>query len=160
MNTHEEVRLAPLDPADIPYLTRLMAATFDADVPSFEEVSPDLLQCYYTDDLFQKWPPGCIDAERFSVAVRDTLVGAVVIWHYPGDTSVLGLLFVAPEYQGYGIGAYIWRFLEERYDETARWLVAAPGWSSNTQRFYRYTCGFTPVRFEGAYVILEKAIMR
>jgi|GEM_PF-1375047 len=160
MNTHEDVQLRPLDPTDIPHLTRLMAATFDADVPSFDEVSPDLLQCYYTDDLFQKWPPGCIDAERFSVAVCDTLVGAVVIWHYPGDTSVLGLLFVTPEYQGYGIGAYVWRFLEDRYDETTRWLVAAPGWSRNTQRFYRYTCGFTPVRFEGAYVILEKMIRR
>jgi hypothetical protein len=87
-------------------------------------------------------------------------VGAVVIWHYPGDTSVLGVAVRHPRIPGVWHRAYVWRFLEDRYDETTRWLVAAPGWSRNTQRFYRYTCGFTPVRFEGAYVILEKTIRR
>lgn len=156
---HDELQLSLMHPADIPHLTRLMREAFDADVPPDASVSPELLDCYHNDDLFHKWPPGCLDAERYSVAIASVLAGAAVIWHYPA-TAVLGLLFVAPAYQQRGIGTRIWRDLEARYAETARWLVSAPAWSGKTQRFYRQECGFQPVRQTGAYVVLEKAMRR
>ena len=156
----DELHLSLLHPADIPHLTRLMREAFDADVPADASVSPELLDCYHNDDLFHKWPPGCLDAERYSVAIAGVLAGAAVIWHYPAATAVLGLLFVAPAHQQRGIGTRIWRDLEARYDEAARWLVSAPAWSGKTQRFYRQACGFQFTRQTGAYVVLEKVMRR
>lgn len=160
MTARDELQLTLLDPSDIPYLTRLMAEAFDADVHPDTHVRPELLDCYHSDDLFHKWPPGCLDAERYSVAIAGDLAGAAVIWHYPGGVDVLGLLFVARSHQQNGVGTRIWAYLEARYAETTRWLVSAPAWSGKTQRFYRRGCGFRPIRHEGAYVVLEKELAR
>lgn len=160
MLTAVDVQLTPLTSTDIPQLTLLMAEAFNADARCLDGVGPELLQCYRTDDFFHKWPPGCIDTESFSITLGSELAGAAVIWRYPNHTAVLGLLFVAVPYQRYGIGGQIWRLIETRYDDIDYWLVAAPGWSDKTQRFYRNICGFRPLRREGAYVILEKTITR
>jgi hypothetical protein len=152
MRLSAELELTPLCPEEIPALTALMAVTFDADAQACGMDDPEPLRCYHCDDLFERWPPGCLDADRYTLRVDGAIAGAAVIWSFPQDVAVLGLLFVAPACQGCGAGALIWRAVEAERPRARQWLVAAPAWSAKTRRFYEGVCGFTAHGCAGAYI--------
>lgn len=154
----DAIRLTPMRAEEIDELTALMGAAFDADARVYGMADPEPLRCYHSSDLLQRWPPGCVDAERFTIWADGQIAGAAVVWGYPGEVAVLGLLFVCPARQGLGAGSQVWHALEERYPAARRWLVAAPGWSPRTQHFYEHACGFTACGCDGAYVSYRKEI--
>lgn len=158
MNLDEQGCLVPMAREEIPHLTRLMGATFDADARSAGGVDDAWLRCYHCADFFEQWPPGCIDADHYTVWADGRITGAAVVWHYPEQLAVLGLLFVVPGRQRRGLGGWIWRALEAAYPAPRRWMVAAPAWSRKTLRFYERVCGFAADGRAGAYVSYVKEL--
>jgi GNAT superfamily N-acetyltransferase len=152
MTLDEQGSLAPMAREEVPHLTRLMAATFDADARAAGDVDSQWLQCYHCPDFFEKWPPGCVDADHYTVWVEGRISGAVVIWRYPEQVEVLGLLFVVPGRQRRGIGRRIWDALQALYPGPRRWMVAAPAWAPRSLRFYEQVCGFVERSRDEAYV--------
>lgn len=152
MAPDEYACLVPMAREEVPHLTRLMAAAFDADARAAGGVDSQWLQCYRSPDFFEKWPPGCVDADQFTVWVEGRISGAVVIWRYPEQVEVLGLLFVVPGRQRRGVGRRIWSALLAQYPAARRWMVAAPAWAPRSQRFYEQVCGFVARSRDEAYV--------
>ena len=108
-------------------------------------------------DFFVRLPPGCCEAERYALHVGGAPGGAAVVWHFAARDAVLGLFFVAPTFQGRGVGRAGWGLLEACYPDVRRWEVAAPGWAPTTVRFYERRCGFCRASAGGgAYVSLVK----
>lgn len=152
MTLDDQGCLVPMAREEIAHLTQLMGATFDADARAAGGVDSAWLRCYHCADFFEKWPPGCVDADHYTVWLDGRIAGAAVVWHYPEQLAVLGLLFVVPGRQRRGVGRWVWRTLEAAYPAARRWMVAAPTWSSRTQRFYERACGFGVAGGAGAYV--------
>ena len=136
---------APAAEADIPALTRLMAATFAADYRQHGGGDPRQLAPYTSDELFHSWPFGCTDADRYKIVGADQIVGGMVIWQFGAAEYVVGLLFVAPPHQNRGVGRRAWQFLERAYPDAPRWTVATTPWSDRNRHFYGQTCGFAPL---------------
>jgi GNAT superfamily N-acetyltransferase len=145
--------LSLLNGAEVPLLTRMMAVAFDADAPADPAFDRQLLDCYHNSDFFYRWPPACLDTFAYTLHVDATPSGAAVVWQYDGCEAVLGLLFVALDFQGRGLGLNCWRQLEELHPETTRWTVAAPAWSPATGRFYERQCGFYNAGMSGPHYI-------
>ncbi len=156
MDSQGTLQLEPFSHADIPALTRLMQAAFDADQPTQGTFDAQCLECYHCADLLERWPGGCLDADGYKVLVDEQLIGGAVVWHFSEQRHVLGLLFIDPAYQHSGAGSTVWRMLEARYPETAGWQVATPAWSARSLRFYTAQCGFYQVGQQGAYVVFAK----
>lgn len=152
MTPDERGCLVPMARHEVPHLTRLMAAAFDADARAAGDVDGQWLQCYHCSDFFEKWPPGCVDADHYTVWVEGRISGAVVIWRYPEQVEVLGLLFVVLGSQGRGVGRRIWAALQAQYPAARRWMVAAPAWAPRSLRFYEQVCGFVERSRDEAYV--------
>lgn len=148
-----KLTLAPIDDADVPLLTQLMAAAFDADAPKDAAFDQQLLACYHNSDFFQRWPPGCIDTFVYTLWLERTPVGAAVIWYYSPDDAVLGLFFIALPWQNQGLGLRCWQELEQLHADVRHWTVAAPLWSPATGRFYERQCGFQLAGMSGPYYV-------
>ena len=151
------VTLDALDDGEVPLLAELMAAAFDADAPDVPGFDRGVLAPYHRRDFFVRLPPGCCEAERYALHVGGAPGGAAVVWHFAARDAVLGLFFVAPTFQGRGVGRAGWGLLEACYPDVRRWEVAAPGWAPTTVRFYERRCGFCRASAGGgAYVSLVK----
>jgi GNAT superfamily N-acetyltransferase len=153
-NQRPELTVDAMGDDEVGLLTRLMAAAFDADAPA--ELDHHLLDCYHRSDFFVRLPPGCFEAETYTLHVEAAPAGGAVIWHFAAYDAVLGLYFIAPAFQHHGIGREGWRLIEARYPEVRHWAVAAPRWSPATLRFYERQCGFCPAGGQGPYLSLVK----
>jgi hypothetical protein len=148
-----EITLDPVHLDEVPLLTELMAAAFDADAPDDPAFDRQLLACYHNSDFFQRWPPGCIDTHPYVLRVGGKPGGAAVIWQYEASEAVLGLLFIALPFQGRGVGLRCWRMIEDLHLDADRWTVAAPAWSPATGRFYQHKCGFYHAGMSGPHYV-------
>jgi GNAT superfamily N-acetyltransferase len=149
--------LDPIGAAEVGVLTGLMTAAFDADAPAGPGFDRHLLDLYHRDELFVRLPPGCHEAEQYTLHVGGAAAGAAVIWHFADYDAVLGLYFVAPVFQHHGVGRAGWALIEAHYPEVHHWAVAAPLWSPATIRFYERQCGFCTVGQSETYLSLTKA---
>lgn len=152
----DAITLDEMGEAEIGQLTALMAQAFDADAPDRPGFDQHLLDCYHCSDFFVRFPPGCYDAEQYTVHVAGEPGGGAVIWHFTPFDAVLGLFFVAPGFQHHGVGRRVWDLIEARYPDVRHWTVAAPSWSPRTLYFYQRQCGFYASGRAGAYVTLAK----
>lgn len=148
--------LDAMDDGEVGVLTDLMAAAFDADAPAGPGFDRHLLDPYHRSDFFVRLPPGCCEAEQYTLHVAGAAGGGAVIWHFAAYDAVLGLYFVAPAYQHLGVGGAGWRLIEARYPDVHHWAVAAPRWSPATLTFYQCKCGFHPAGGSGPYLTLAK----
>lgn len=149
-----------IDSADIPHLDRMMANAFDRDFQ--QHAAPGQVQTHHYEqgDFFRKWPFGCIDQVAYKIVINETIVGAIIVWMFARNESVLGLLFVDPRYQNYGIGVQAWRFIEERFPEVTRWTLATPEWSVKNHYFYEQRCGFSKIGSDGDHRMYAKERLR
>lgn len=152
-----QLTLDPMESGELGVLTALMAATFDADAPlAVANFDPHLLDPYHCADFFVRLPPGCAEADQYTLHLGGEVAGAAVVWHFAPGAAVLGLFFVAPAHQHHGHGRGGWELIQAHYPEVGHWAVAAPRWSPATVRFYQRQCGFRPAGGGAAYLSLEK----
>ena len=58
----------------------------------------------------------------------------------------LQLLFIDPKYKDAGIGAKVWKHIEEYYSRAQKWYVEIYDFSERNKHFYMDKCGFHFVR--------------
>jgi len=78
----------------------------------------------------------------FTIYKDDVLIGGIALWINDNNINFLGNIFLDPAYQEKGIGALIWRYVEQKYPDTLKWQTETPGFSSRNHVFYVNKCGF------------------
>lgn len=143
---------------DVPELTRIMALAFADDYRRCSASDQPALPGYVNADFFHAWPHGCIDCAGYKITAAGTIIGGIVIWMFDDGQNTLGMIFVDPAYQNYGVGSRTWQFIERTYPETRSWTLATPDWSIKNRYFYETVCGFTLAGQAGDHVVYRKDV--
>lgn len=128
-----------LEYKDIPILTPIMKAAFDADTRMHTDLSEDGPRGYDTGELLER----LLKRENADskVILRDgQMIGEYTIIK-GRDYFTLDMLFLNPQYESMGIGEIVWGDIERAYPEAAGWYVETPAYSTRNHHFYK-KCGF------------------
>lgn len=91
-------------------------------------------------------PPGydSVDAFRtkivreecYKILHQDRIIGGLVVDARSAVHHHLDVIFIEPDYQGYGIGTQALRFMESSYPGVQVWTLDTPTWAVRNQHFY------------------------
>jgi GNAT superfamily N-acetyltransferase len=183
MEYFEGLQFGDFTEPDVEPFTRIMKRAFDEDARRHlgeESCGPP---GYDNGDFLRQWAldPGSSaytiyteSAGHDDTAIGDTAIdvtgidvtgiGVLVLWINDNHENYLGTIFLDPDYQDQGVGARVWRFIEQKYPETRVWRTETPGFSKRNHNFYVNKCGFKIVaierpgdRYEESYM-LEKVM--
>jgi predicted N-acetyltransferase YhbS len=135
-----DLRIVPLQPGDVDALTAVMTRAFDDDAqrhlgvpkggpPGYD--SGEFLRAYGLDP----------QARAFVAVLGGRPVGAIIVYPREDGHHVLGGLFTDPDVQRRGIGAALFRFVEDRFPARS-WTLETPAFATSNHRFYAEKCGF------------------
>lgn len=133
-------RIVPLQAGDVDALTAVMARAFDDDAQRHLGVPKGGPPGYDSGEFLRAY--GFAPRARAFVAVLEGRpVGAIIV--FPGEDGhhVLGGLFTDPDVQRRGIGAALFRFVEDRFPARS-WTLETPAFATSNHRFYAEKCGF------------------
>jgi len=133
-------RIVPLQAGDVDALTAVMTRAFDDDArrhlgvpkggpPGYD--SGEFLRAYGLDPR----------ARAFVAVLEGRPVGAIIVFPREDGHHFLGGLFTDPDVQRRGIGAALFRFVEERFPARS-WTLETPAVATSNHRFYTEKCGF------------------
>lgn len=92
-----------------------------------------------------------LDAEHAKAYVAELdgkrVGGVAVIVDPKGECNHLDLLYVLPTAQGHGVGAKLWRFVEQEHSGVKSWMTFTPYFERRNLHFYVNVCGFAVVEY-------------
>jgi GNAT superfamily N-acetyltransferase len=154
-------RIVPLQAGDVDALTAVMTRAFDDDAQRHLGVPKGGPPGYDTGDFLRAYGLDPL-ARAFVAVLEGRPVGAIIV--FPGEDGrhVLGGLFTDPDVQRRGIGAALFRFVEDRFPARS-WTLETPAFATSNHRFYAEKCGFRKageledVEGVGTMFVFEKA---
>jgi ribosomal protein S18 acetylase RimI-like enzyme len=155
----EQIKLVPMEKADIPELTAIMKRSFDKDSMEFQG-HPDGPPGYDTGEFLRKYGTDHPDSTAFKVLEDGTMVGAVILWITPEQNNHLGCLFVDSDLHDKGLGFQIWQIVEAMYPHTKTWNTETPAFTRRNHHFYINKCGFHVIRIDNPKSAEASYIMR
>lgn len=133
---------------DVMPLTEILKRAFDDDTMRHigENGGP---RGYDTGEYIKKWylNKSC---KAYKVLKDRNLIGGVSVIINDSGENYLSSLFIAPAYQGKGLGKLIWTVTEEMYPNTRKWSGETPGYSKRNHHFYVNKCGFKIVQIKNS----------
>ncbi|MFU8887967.1 MAG: GNAT family N-acetyltransferase [Trueperaceae bacterium] len=134
------MRIVPLDRGDVDALTAVMTRAFDDDARRHLGVPKGGPPGYDSGEFLREH--GLDPRARAFVAVLGGRpVGAIIVFPHDEGDHVLGCMFTDPAVQRRGIGAALFRFVEDRFPARS-WTLETPGSATSNHRFYAEKCGF------------------
>lgn len=127
---------------DIPQLTPIMKAAFDADTKLHTGLEEDGPTGYDTGELLQKLLH-LGNAESKVIYADGVMIGGYTIIK-DTDIFTLDMLFIHPDCASNGIGTMVWRDIEKEYTEAKAWMLETPDYSKRNHHFYE-KCGFKKI---------------
>lgn len=79
---------------------------------------------------------------QLSFECNTELIGGAIITCSDTAANTLDRLYVAPDWQGKGIGLSAWKYIEEKYFNKFGWRLVTPTCLINNACFYINKCGF------------------
>ncbi|CAH8713027.1 GNAT family N-acetyltransferase [Paenibacillus thiaminolyticus] len=161
METYENLMFQPICEEDVAGLTEIMTRAFDTDTKQFLGCEKGGPEGYDTGEFIRRWALHS-PTHSYKVALDDKVIGAVIVWINENNENVLGCIFLDPLLENRGIGLTIWRYIEQKYPDTKKWMTETPGYSKRNHHFYVNKCGFkivkiqNPMSREDVCYILEK----
>lgn len=161
MEAYENLQFQPITEEDIAVLTEIMTRAFDLDTQQFLGQAKGGPTGYDTGEFIRKWALES-PTQSYKVLLDKKVIGAVIVWINENNENYLGNLFVDPLLENRGIGLAIWRYIEQKYPNTKKWLTDTPGYSKRNHHFYVNKCGFkivkivNPMNREDGMYVLEK----
>lgn len=138
-----DLRIVPLLAGDVGALTEVMTRAFDDDARRHLGAPKGGPPGYDTGEFLREH--GLDPRARSFVAVLDARpVGAIIVFPRGDGHHVLGCMFTDPGVQRRGIGAALFRFVEDRFPARS-WTLETPGFAASNHRFYAQKCGFAKV---------------
>ena len=133
-------RIVPLQAGDVDALTDVMARSFDDDARRHLGVPKGGPPGYDTGEFLREhgFDPR---ARAFVAFLEGRPVGAIIVFPREDGHHVLGCMFTDPDVQRRGIGAALFRFVEDRFPARS-WTLETPGFAASNHRFYAEKCGF------------------
>ena len=146
-----------LEESDIPALTPVMVAAFDDDAQRYLAVEHSGPPGYDDGTFLKKFAIEDPNSIACRVVLENINVGAFIIWWNREGTSYLGNLFIDPGFQGKGIGAATWAYIQNKYP-CQKWRLETPKWSERNHVFYEGKCGFHKVGEQYDQYVYEKVM--
>lgn len=129
--------------ADLPVLTRIMKEAFDDDARRFNNRPEGGGPPGYDDGSFlTRWVP---QGQGFKAIWEEKNVGGMILFPKTHQASVLGCIFVDPQYQNKGIGSALINFMESTFPNAKAWELDTPSWAVRNHHFYEKN-GFRKIR--------------
>lgn len=141
----EEIKLTykKMEKSDIPELSPIMKAAFDADTKMHTDLEEDGPKGYDNGELLQTLM-NLENAESRVIYVDGIMVGGYTIIK-DKDIYTLDMLFISPSFASKGIGSMVWKDIENIYHEAKTWMVETPDYSKRNHYFYE-KCGFKKIK--------------
>ncbi|PZM66271.1 GNAT family N-acetyltransferase [Paenibacillus dendritiformis] len=161
METHENLQFQSILEEDVAGLTEIMTRAFDTDTKQFLGQEKGGPVGYDTGEFIKRWALNS-PTQSYKVVLDKKVIGAVIVWINENNENVLECLFIDPFVENRGIGLAIWRYIEQKYPDTKKWITETPGYSKRNHHFYVNKCGFkivkikNPMNREDESYILEK----
>ena len=89
--------------------------------------------------------------ELWKVYQGDMLVGGALVSIKDTVTGYLELFFIAGNAEGKGIGAKVWKLIENAYPNVNVWETATPYFQKRNIHFYVNKCGFHIVAYHNKW---------
>ncbi len=103
----------------------------------------------YDDGSFIRKYTVCPGTTSYTIYDDEKPVGLTILWIHPeSHENFLGCIFTDPDTRGRGVGARVWRIIEETYPDTRVWRTETPLCSTRNMHFYINKCGFMAYRIE------------
>lgn len=141
------LELAVLEYEDVDELAAIMKRSFDCDSMKHLEKTGGP-PGYENGDFIRKW---CFikGASSFKILWNGSIIGSITVFINPATNhNHMGNFFIEPELHGQGIGAGVWKQIEERYPQTRRWSTETIWYSTYNHYFYVVKCGFQIIRID------------
>jgi ribosomal protein S18 acetylase RimI-like enzyme len=137
------LRIVPLEPADVAALTDVMTRSFDDDAWRHLGVEKGGPPGYDTGEFLRTYgfDPA---ASAFEAVLDDAPVGAIIVFARPDGHHVLGCIFTDPDVQRRGVGAALFRHVENAFPARS-WRLETPECAASNHLFYIERCGFRRV---------------
>lgn len=141
----EEIKLTykKLEKSEIPELTLIMKAAFDADTKMHTDLKEGGPNGYDNGELLKRLM-NLPKAESAVILADGIKVGGYTVTK-DKDIYTLDILFIDPSYNSKGIGSMVWKDIENIHNEAKTWLVETPDYSKRNHHFYE-KCGFKKIK--------------
>ncbi len=141
-----EIRVLPLDPADLPAFKCDMQEAFQCGAEAEFGPCPEILPESHIERSLAS--PRAAAYKALCAESGELLGGAVVqVPEQEGAAYHLDFLYVKQGVQGRGVGQALWRAVEARYPEARLWETHTPYFEKRNIHFYVNRCGFHIVEF-------------
>ena len=132
---------------DVDILTPIMKRAFDEDAKRHLNEPGGGPDGYDNGDFLRKY---ALDpqSQSFKISKDDKPIGAAIVWINQNNINFLGNIFVDPDLQDKGFGLIIWKYIENKYPDTIKWVTDTPGFSKRNHHFYVNKCGFRIIKIE------------
>lgn len=132
-----------LEQSDIPELTPIMKAAFDADTKMHTDLEEDGPNGYDNGELLKKLMR-LENAESKVIYADGIIVGGYTIIKEK-DIYTLDMLFIDPACASKGIGTKVWKDIEKECTGVKTWMLETPDYSKRNHHFYE-KCGFKKIK--------------
>lgn len=140
--------------ADVKCLTGISWKAFDDDARRFMNGQGGGPPGYRSEKANSKMVRSC---DYYVVSLPDyTAVGGIIL-SPEGDRCYLARMFVLPDYQNQGIGAYIISSMEKAYPGVRTWHLDTPAENARTNHFY-VKCGYRLQQTKDGFNFYEKTV--
>ncbi len=126
---------------DVSLFTQMFKKAFDKDyqIHLGKNGGPD---GYENGSFLREWYLNK-DATAFAVFKDNKPIGGINVFiNTKTNENFLGNIFLDPDIQDKGIGSIMWKFIEQKFPETKKWMTDTPGFSHRNHHFYVNKCGF------------------
>ena len=136
------INFTPLNEIDIDNLINPMTRAFDNDSVLYNGIEKGGPPGYNDGSFLYKWAIKDEKSIAYKIEVEQEIIGAFIIWWNKNGESILGTIFLHPEYHNQKIGREAWVFIEKKFP-TRSWRLRTPSWAIRNHHFYEAVCGFT-----------------
>lgn len=147
MERYYDIEFERVTQGDVPKMTEVMKRAFDEDTKRHLGEECGGPPGYDNGDFINKWYLNS-GAEAFKVLKDGIIIGGINVFIAKKNEKYLGNIFLDPSYQDKGYGTMIWKYIEQKYPDTKKWITDTPGFSKRNHHFYVNKCGFKVVRID------------
>lgn len=156
MDINSKTKFRQAQKEDIDAMTDVMKRAFDEDTRRHLGREAGGPPGYDNGDFIRKWYIES-NADAYKILYEDKIIGGFNIFKGRNREYYLGNIFVDPDYQDKGLGTFIWKHIEKKYDDVAKWKTETPGFSKRNHNFYINKCGFKVVKIENPRDLEEES---
>lgn len=147
MDRFQEIEFEKVTQDDVSNMTEVMKRAFDEDTRRHLGEESGGPPGYDNGDFIKKWYLNS-GAEAFKVLKDGVIIGGFNVFINKNNENFLGNIFLDPLYQDKGYGTMIWKYIEQKYPDTKKWITDTPGFSKRNHNFYVNKCGFKVVKID------------